>query len=71
MIKRIPSLNKSEMKIENFCDMMLTDYSGAKIERSRRRRKIYPHLLKALDIFSPDQVCATDMTYIMLKRSIR
>jgi putative transposase len=41
---------------------------GPHTRRKRQKHRVYPYLLNGLDIVRPDQVWATDITYIRMQR---
>jgi putative transposase len=43
-------------------------YPKPKLSRKDTKNKVYPYLLKGLEIDSPDQVWASDITYIRMHR---
>jgi len=43
-------------------------YPGAKTTRPNKQHKVYPYLLKGLEINRPNQVWCTDITYIPMRK---
>jgi putative transposase len=57
-------------RVQNLMRMMGIEaiYPKRRLSVANKEHKIYPYLLRGLDISRPDQVWATDITYIRLNR---